>query len=307
MLLNKQNLLAVFISLKTTFNKAFDGAESDWQITAMLVPSGSSQNRYDWLSRFPRMRKWIGEKVIKALKAFNYTIVNDDFEATVSVKRNDFDDDNLGIYAPMAQEAGYSSKTLPDEIVAELKNGAFGNKCYDGQYFYDTDHPVGSAEDGTLHSVSNKGTAVLSCATKAAAKASLGAAIAAIQEMTDDEGRPLGLMPTVLEVPPALRDVGKILCLADKLDDESTNPYKGDLELLVNPRLTSKTAWFVHVTSRPVKPFIYQERKKPVFVSQTDMNADDVFLRGEYKFGAEARCAGGYAFWQMSYGSTGAG
>jgi phage major head subunit gpT-like protein len=54
-----------------------------------------------------------------------------------------------------------------------------------------------------------------------------------------------------------------------------------------------------------VKPLIYQERKKPEFVEQTDYNADNVFMRKKFLFGAEARAAGGYGFWQMAYGSTG--
>ena len=156
MLVNASNLKAIFVNLKTIFNKAFEAAPSQWQETTMLVPSGSSQNDYAWLSRFPRMRKWLGDKVIKSLAAFKYTIVNDDWETTVEVDRNDIEDDQIGIYAPMAQEAGFSSKQLPDEIDADLKNGAFAGICYDGQYFYDTDHPVAGA------SVSNKGTAALS-------------------------------------------------------------------------------------------------------------------------------------------------
>jgi phage major head subunit gpT-like protein len=306
MLVNKTTLSQIFINLRATFNKAFEAAESQWQRTAMMVPSGSSQNNYNWLSRFPRMRKWIGEKVIKALEGHGYTIVNDDWEATIGVNRNDIDDDNLGIYAPMAQDAGFSAKQLPDEIVSDLKNNAFASTCYDSQYFYDTDHPVGDGAGGTV-SVSNKGTAALSNATQAAAKASLGAARTAIMSFTDDEGRPLGLMPDTLEVPPALEDVGRMLVENDKLADDTPNPYKGTLRLLVNPRLTSDTAWFVHVTSRPVKPFVYQQRKAPTFVQQTDSDAESVFMRKEFRFGAEARAAGGYAFWQMSYGSTGAG
>jgi phage major head subunit gpT-like protein len=302
MLINKSNLTAVFINLKTTFNKAFDAAPSQWQQTAMKVPSGSAQNDYSWLSRFPRMRKWIGDKVIKALEAFKYTIVNDDFEATVEVDRNDIEDDNLGIYAPMAQEAGFSSKQLPDEIVADLKNNAFTSVCYDGQYFYDTDHPVG---DENPVSVSNKSSVGLSAINQIAVGASYGAARTAIMNFTDDEGRPLGLIPDTLEVPPALEATAKLICESDKLADDTPNPYKGTAKVLINPRLTSETAWFLHVTSRPVKPFIYQERKKPMFVSQTSMEADDVFNRKKYKFGAEARAAGGYAFWQMSYGSDG--
>jgi len=69
--------------------------------------------------------------------------------------------------------------------------------------------------------------------------------------------------------------------------------------------LTDDNAWFLLDTSKPVKPFIYQERKKPVFVQQVDPQADDVFMRKKFKFGAEARAAGGYGFWQLAYGSDG--
>jgi len=303
MLVNKASIIAVFTTLKTTFNNAFDAAASQWQQTAMLVPSGSSQNDYTWLSLFPKMRKWIGDKAVKALEAFKYTVVNDDWEATVEVDRNDIEDDNLGIYAPQAQMAGYSAKQLPDEIVADLKNNGFANKCYDGQYFYDTDHPVGEAKTST----SNKGTAALSGATQAAAAASYGAARTAIMSYKDDEGRPLGLVPDVLEVPPALETEGRRLLEMDKLADDTPNPYKGTAKLVVNPRLFSTTAWFLHCTSMPVKPFVYQQRKAPVFVEQTDAENDNVFMRRKFRFGAEARAAGGYAFWQMSYGSTGLG
>lgn len=303
MLVNKATIAAVFTSLKTTFHNAFDAAPSQWQQTAMLVPSGTSQNDYTWLSLFPKMRKWIGDKVAKAFEAFKYTIVNDDWEATVVVDRNDIEDDTLGIYAPQAQMAGYSAKQLPDEIVSDLKNNAFASKCYDGQYFYDTDHPVGEAKTST----SNKGTAALSGASLTVAAASYGAARSAIMSYTDDEGRPLALVPDTLEVPPALETQAKIICEMDKFSDDKPNPYKGTAKVVVNPRLTSSTAWFLHCTSMPVKPFIYQERKAPVFVEQINEQADDVFNRKKFKFGAEARAAGGYGFWQMSYGSTGLG
>lgn len=300
MLINKANISMIFINLKTTFNNAFQEAPSQWNQTAMLVPSGSSQNDYNWLSSFPRMRKWIGEEAIKSLAAFKYSIVNDDWEATVEVNRNHIEDDQLGIYVPQAQMAGFSARQLPDEIVSDLKNNAFASLCYDGQLFYDTDHPVAGA------SVSNKLTVALSASTPAAAAASYGAARIAILSFKDDEGRPLALIPDVLEVPPALEATANMLMTSDKLADDSPNPYKGMATVLVNPRLTSATAWFLHVTNMPVKPFIYQERKAPVFVEQTDPQADDVFNRALFKFGAEARAAGGYAFWQMSVGSMGA-
>lgn len=305
MLINKSSIQSIFIGLKTVFDKAFQEAPAQWQQTAMLVPSTAGQNDYAWLSNYPRMRKWVGEKYFKVLSAFKYSIVNDDFEVSVRVKRNDIEDDQLSIYTNHAQMAGFSARQLPDEIVAELKNNAFINKCYDGQPFYDTAHPVTNS-DGVGSTVSNKLTVALSAATTAAAAASFGAARLAILSFKDEEGRPLSLMPDVLEVPPALETTANTLMLSDKLVDNSPNPYKGMARVLVNPRLTSDTAWFLHVTNMPFKPFIYQERKAPVFVSQTDMQADHVFNLAVYAFGAEARAAGGYGFWHMSVGSTGA-
>lgn len=304
MLVNKETIGNVFISLKTTFNNAFTAAPSVWQKIAMLVPSTSSQNDYAWLSKFPRMRKWIGDKNIKALEASKYTIVNDDFEATVEVDRNDIEDDNLGIYGPQAQMAGESAKQLPDEIVMDLANNAMTAVCYDGQYFIDADHPVRGA-NGQIGAVSNKGTKALSCASQALALASFGVARTAMRKFKDDEGRPLNITPTILLVPPALGDTARALMTSDRLDDGKANPYKGTAEVIEDARLVSDTAWYLLDTTKPVKPFVYQERKKPVFVQQTDPNADDVFSRKKFKFGAEARCAGGYGFWQLAYGSDG--
>lgn len=301
MLVNKQNLSAIFISLKTIFNNAFAAAPATWEKIAMKVPSTSGQNDYAWLSAFPKMRRWIGAKQVKSLEAYKYPVVNEDWEATVEVDRNHVEDDQLGIYQPQAQMAGFSAAQLPDEIVYEAVNKSFTTLCYDGQYFFDTDHPVGTA------SVSNKSTVALSNATLAAAKASYGAARTAMKKFKDEDGRSLNILPNVLLVGPALEDTARMLLTSDKLADDTPNPYKGTAELVVDARIESDTAWFLLDTSKPVKPFVYQERKAPVFVQQTNPEAEDVFNLKKYKFGAEARAAGGYGFWQMAFGSTGTG
>lgn len=298
MLINRQSLNAVFTNLNTLFNKAFDVAESTWDKTAMLVPSNTAREDYAWLGLFPSLKEWVDEKTVKSLAAHDYSIKNKDWESTVAVRRNDIEDDNLGLYGPLAQDAGSSAKVWPDQLVSELKFKAFTGLCYDGQYFYDTDHPVGNAV------VSNKLTAPLSWATLAAAEASLGAARTMIQTFKDAEGRPMGLVPGLLEVPPALETAARMLVESDKLADETPNPYKGTVQLLVNPWLKSDKQWFLHVTNRPLKPYIFQQRKAPVFVSQTDMDSDDVFMRAIYKYGAEARGNVGYGLWQLSVGSN---
>ncbi|MBI9092296.1 MAG: Mu-like prophage major head subunit gpT family protein [Desulfobacterium sp.] len=305
MIVNRAAINAVFTNLRTIFNKAFAETTSTWQKIAMRVPSNTKTEDYAWLSKFPKMKKWIGDKAVKALAAFKYTITNDDFEATVGVDRNDIDDDTIGIYAPQAQGAGESAKEFPDDLVYEAVNGSFANKCYDGQYYCDTDHPVGP--EGKEVSVSNKGTAPLSNLTLALANASFGAARVAMRKFKDDEGRSLNVKPNVLLVPPGLEVMANMLMTNEKLADDTPNPFKGMAEVVCDNRLESDTAWFLLDTTRAVKPFIFQERKAPKFVQQVDPESDDVFNRRILKFGCEARGASGYGFWQLCYGSTGQG
>lgn len=299
MLVNKIALTTLFVSMSTIFNNAFENAPSQWQKIAMLVPSSTAVNDYSWLSQFPQMKKWTDEKTIKSLSAFKYTIENEDWEATVEVDRNHIEDDQYGIYTPQAMMAGESAKQLPDEIVFELVNNAFVNKCYDGKAFFATDHKVGKT------TASNKGTKKLSIVTLAAAQASYGAARIALMKLKSDEGRSLNIRPNILLVPPALADIANSLMTVDRLEDGKPNIFKGTAEVVVDNRLTSDDAWFLLDTTKAIKPFIYQERKKPTFVSQTDLSSDDVFSRKKFKFGAEARAAGGYGFWQLAYGSDG--
>jgi len=303
MLVNKSNLSNLFISLKAMFNNAFDAAPTTWEKIAMLVPSSTSQNDYAWLSAFPKMVRWVGSKAVKNLKGFKYSILNENFEATIEVDRNDIEDDNLGIYSTQAKGAGMSAKQLPDEIVYEVVNGGFTTLCFDGQYFFDTDHPV--IQDGRVVSVSNKSDKALSAESVAAAEASLGVGSMAMMEFKDDEGRSLNVKPNILLVPPALMFTANLLMTTDRLEDGKANPFKGAYEVVVEPRLRSRTAWFLLDTTKPVRPFIYQERKKAVLVEQTDPQSDKVFDTRLFKFGAEARAAGGYGFWQTAFGSTG--
>jgi phage major head subunit gpT-like protein len=307
MLVNATSIRAVFVSLSTHFHNALKAVGDAWRETAMPVPSTGKGNDYAWLSRFPKMKKWVGDKQIKALELGNYYKANEDWETTICVDRNDIDDDQLGIYEPQAKMAGESAGELNGDIVADLQNNAFVEVGIDGVTFYNAAHPLTSA-GGVVTTYSNLGSVALSAATYADVVASYGAARIAIMGYKDEEGQPLNLVPDLLEVPPALEATANIIATALKLADDSPNPYQGTCRVRVNPRLTSSTAWFLHVTNKAtLKHLIVQIRKAPVFVSQTSMENDAVFNRREYHFGAEARATGVYGFWQLSWGSTGTG
>lgn len=304
MIVNKAALDGIFRNLRAEFNSAYAEAAVTWMAIATLVSSSTAREDYRWFSRFPQMRRWVGERTIKSLSAFGYNVPNEDFESTIAVLRNDIQDDNLGIYATQARGAGISAKLWPDELVYEAVNNAFDaakGKCHDGKAFFAADHPLSGAP-----AYSNLLTAQLKADSLANAMASFGKARTRLETMTDEEGRPMGTTTNVLLVPPALRDTGSILLNSDRLGQNEPNPYKGAAELVVSPRLTSATAWFVLHTMGVLKPFIFQQRQAPELVQQMDPAMHErAFMRKEYLFGVDSRGAAAYGLPQCAVGSDG--
>lgn len=151
MIVNQAALTGIYKSFNTLFNETLETTQTLGERVAMLVPSAGASIDYKWLGTFPMLREWIGERQIKNLTAFEYSVKNKDFEGTVEVDRNDVEDDQIGVYRPIIQGLASNAKLHPDYLIFQLLKNAISQVCYDGQYFFDTDHPVAGA------SVSNYG------------------------------------------------------------------------------------------------------------------------------------------------------
>jgi len=145
MIINQANLNGIYRSFSTVFNQALDAAPSYWEKVAMRVPSEGRSVDYKWLGDFPMLREWVGDRLIKDLSAFHYEIVNKDYEATIEVDRNDIEDDQIGVYTPMIQGLAWAARQHPDMLIFGLLAAGFSTLCYDNNYFFDSDHPVGGS------------------------------------------------------------------------------------------------------------------------------------------------------------------
>lgn len=297
----------VLAALMTSFRKEYaDGlkmADSQWAKVASKVKSTSKSNTYGWLGQFPQFREWIGDRVIKDMAAHGYQINNKLFESTVGVLRTDIEDDELGAYAMLFQEMGRAAGVHPDELVYALLSQGHLSVCYDGQNFFDDEHPVYPKVDGTgtPELVSNQdipatdpGAAWYLLDTSRAIKPIIfqERIPADLQQMTkpDDEqvftadtyrygvrarsnvgfsfwqmafksqqpltpenyakgrqalmsrkadgGRPLGIRPTLLVVPPTHESAGLKVLKAENDAQGATNVYQNSAELLVCPWLS---------------------------------------------------------------------
>lgn len=294
MIINQLALRGIFVGFNTIFNKVFNEQTPLWQKVATKVPSSTSEENYKWLGKIPRMREWIGEREIQNLSASDYTIKNKKFELTIAVPRDEIEDDRIGVYNPVIADIAQSTALHPDNLVFKLLKESFKTKCYDGKFFFATDHMMGE------NKISNKSDAALTAD-------SYGKARAAMMSLKDESGNNLNLIPDTLVVPPSLEAKAREILKADYING-SSNVWKDTAEILVVPELAGKdsdTAWYLLCTTKSLKPLIFQEREVPKFVSRTNENDENVFSNDEYQYGIRARSNAGYGFWQMAYGSIG--
>lgn len=219
MIVTATALAALRTGFQGNFQAGLTGIPPQWPQVATRIPSTTESNTYGWLDDWPRLREWIGDRVVKSLADHGYVVPNRDFESTVGVKRTKIEDDTYGIYAPMMQSMGQSAAEFPDELVFSLLAAGFTSPCHDGQNFFDDEHPGG--EDGVWSNVQAGG------------------------------GEP----------------------------------------------------WFLLDTRRPLKPLIFQDRKSPEFVAMTAITDESVFMAKEFRYGVDLRCAAGFAFPQLAFGS----
>jgi phage major head subunit gpT-like protein len=146
------SLKGLFDGFNTAFNKGLKEAVSHYATVAMKVPSTTAANNYAWLADLPGIREWIGDRHVHGLMASKYTVENRLFEQTLGVRRTQIEDDQYGIFGPLFEKMGADTARHPDTLIFSLLAQGFGTVCYDGQNFFDTDHPVGA---DNVASVSN--------------------------------------------------------------------------------------------------------------------------------------------------------
>lgn len=296
MIINQGNLGRLYTGFKTSFSSGLGMADPQWQRLATRVPSSTREEKYGWLGKLPGMREWVGDRVLNNIEMHDYAIKNKTWEDTIVVPREDIEDDQFGVYAPLFEEMGRSVAAHPNQLVFDLLKAGFSTACYDGQDFFDTDHPVLDA-DGKPVSVANTdggtgdpwfliddarplkpiiyqvrkdydmtrmdaptdenvfmrreyrygvdgrsnvgfGFWQFAWGSKQdLTKANYKKAREGLMGMKGDYGRPLGIRPKLIVVPPSLEGSALEILNAERDAAGATNVYKGTAEIIVAPWL----------------------------------------------------------------------
>lgn len=267
-----------------------------------------SEMELAWLMNDPSMEKWVGAKTYTALRAEKINIPAVSYAKSIEIPKTDVLGDKSGLIAKKIADMAANAAADKDKIAFDKLIAGFTEVGYDGVAFFSTAHPNGPA--GATQS--NRGTSALSHATFETARQ-------AMRSLQDENGRSLGVNPTVLMVGPKNETIANEIVNAefrvvavDSSGAESgtrvaaaTNSNvrsKYGIRVVVNPKLvgTYDDYWFLVDDSRPVKPIHMGKLAEP---TPSD-NLDNQFLETPfYKFSVEFDAAVGFSLWQLVYGA----
>lgn len=294
MLITPSNLRSLQVTIDLRFKRSYNSVTPISPMIATTIPSGGRGNVYPMHAKLAKLRLWEGERRIVNAKSYRYSLDNESYELTLEVDRDDIEDDNIGVYNMTIDDMGAQARLWPDDLVFAAVLAGGTETGYDGAAFFSNSHDLGG------HTVDNL------FASTALTPDNFAAVRAAMMEFVGEDGESLRVKPNVLLVPPALEyKARKIVVASTVLDGAASvdNVQRGLAEVMVAPQLAasaggSDTTWYLLDTTRPTKPFVFQQRQAPELVSLTSPSDEHVMMRNKFLYGVKARGAAGYGpFW----------
>lgn len=297
--INRKNMDFLFQGFNNCFADALAGAENSWQKFCCTVPSGSAANIYPFLEQFGGMREWVGDRQIKNVASGKLEVVNRDFEDTVSIPRNDIEDDQYGVYSMLIAQMGANAGKLWQTLA--VKALLAEDHWMDDKAFFSEERFYGESP------IVNKSSATLSADSYSQARRTM-------MEYCGHNNSNLGIMPSLLITGPKNEEMAFSI-LKDRLQLRShsagsvsgvgtaENPWNNSAELLILPELSGEyeDCWFLCAVSGVLKPVFVQQRKLPALTRLDHDSDENVFSRKEYIYGTDARGEAFKAFPHLIY------
>jgi len=298
MQINKANLDFLFQQWDQRFQEAFQTQRTYWDRYATLMPSGSTQTVHSWIEQQGGLVEYAGARTVDNIIARDYTLRNKKFQKTIGLDVDRIADDTYGVFSTSVDALGTQAALWPDDVMTPMVEAGTSTVCWDGQYFFDTDHPV-DIDDASKGTYSNNLVgASYDFATDPEGAYEKGCQ--ALAEIVGADGRTHDTVPDLIMVAPRNRRKMLKLINAEMVKDGNagvSNVFKGDIDGLVNTRLTTDPdAVYLMKASGPIKPFLWQLRMAPDLVAKNAPTDDNVFFDDQVLYGTKGRGAGGYTF-----------
>ena len=283
--------------LTATFDRSVASAMPFYPSVSTIAPSDGYDEKYGWLGSLPTVKEWIGERKFEQLRAADYTLANKTWESSLLIQREDIDDDRLGMYGPVLEDLAAEATHHPDTLWFEALVAGESTNCFDGQFFFDTDHAWG--DSGTQSNDLTYNVTDTAAVTAAEFKAAYHQARSAMLNFKRDNGtffqRPTvsGLGNLMVLVPTEMELAAHEAINSTLLGGGNTNVVLERPQIITSPHLTTATKFYLFHTGQSLKPFVFQARQ-PL---RRDMKGINDREFKDVKFMTDARYNVGYLAW----------
>lgn len=277
---------------------------------SMFFTSDQASETYAWLGNVAGLREFTGSRLEKALAEYSLALANKEYEDTLIIKDKDMRRDKTGQIDIRISEMVTRAQVHWMTLITALINNGHSNTlglAYDGQFFFDTDHSVGSS--GTINNdlsidISALPATVHGSTTTPSPEEMNLAIFQTIQQIigfTDDQGEPMNeeARKFLVMVPLNYWQSALAAVKAPTAGYGATNTMQTvsadgfEIQIAANTRLTETDTIFTFRGDGSTKPFIRQEEKE-LEVEAIGKGSDYYFKTRNHKFGLFTSRAAGY-------------
>lgn len=296
----------IFQQFQPQLFKEYEAAPRMWESIAMQIPGMSRSTLFAWLANQSLVREWVGQRHYKGLSTRTWQVTPRKWELSYEFSRDQIDDDLSGLVQMALMDAASQAQTWIDHennYIASTLEAGISSLCFDGQFFFDTDHPIDV--DGVTSGTFDNDLA------NALTHAGFNTAISTIKGYKRANGMP-AVSPGgyTLLVPPALEMAAKQVVEIDTLSPgtayglfgtggASKNPFVGAATVEVNPYLTDATRWYLLARGGVMRPLMFVMRR-PLEVEQQGPGSTIYFEEEKIRFGGSARYEVSYTLPQLA-------
>jgi hypothetical protein len=235
-------------------------------ISTPIIDSDQDSEDYGWLGQVPQMSEKRGEKKYSQLRETEWNVKNVEYQGGIAIPKKHVIYDKTGQVRIRVNDLVDRSQAHWVSLIAPLVIAGEAGLCYDGQYYFDTDHSEGSSG-----SQSNSITHDVTTTTAPSATEMIDAILSGVSSMLafkDDRGEYVNEnMNEFLIVcgTPLMKAGLKSLSQSNVGSGEANILIEQDsfrLRLAASPRFASWTTKFaIFATQGDQKPIIRQQRQ----------------------------------------------
>lgn len=275
---------------------------------SMLMQSDQESETYKWLGMVPAMREWVGGRDAKGFRDNGVTVTNKHYEATIDVLVRHLRRDKTGQAMVRIRDLAARTNGHWASLLSTLILNGPSTACYDGEFFFDTDHSEGDSgtQDNDISIDISALPALVHGSTTAPSAEEMQLcilqAITQILSFKDDQGEPMNENAQRFRVvcAPSLyiaANKGVAMPVNSGVSEQKL-PNGMTVEVSMNPRLSTWTASFaVFRADGNTKAFIRQEETAVQLKAKAE-GSEYEFDNDAWQFGVDTWRNVAYGFWQ---------